>query len=382
MIFRTSVGHDARMASVRRGGRGRRAGRHRHRVRARRRRGVRTLLCRPAPTRAGPPMPARASSRRTRPSATTRAWVDLVPRSPARTTSSSVPNLPGDTGWARCGILQARDARQRRAGVGVGRGTGTRRDRDQSADDARAMVPVLGEIVSARCSTRGGAGRRAQLASHCARAAVELGVEARTGAIDDVVARRRDRRRARRSPADAVVIAGGAWSRRAREISSASTLPVDPVRGQIVHLGVDGHDTGAWPIVQPVFGYYMVPWADARVAVGATVEDAGFDARRHRRAACTKCCARRCASCPGSPPRRCAKCASGSGPVSADDMPILGAAPRRTTTCSSRPATAPNGLLLGPVSGALVADLCRPRPRTRPRPLRTGALSLRFSARA
>ena len=39
---------------------------------------------------------------------------------------------------------------------------------------------------------------------------------------------------------------------------------------------VPEHDTARWPIVQQVYGHYMVPWDDRRVAVGATVEDAGF----------------------------------------------------------------------------------------------------------
>src|SRR4029078_11666434 len=48
--------------------------------------------------------------------------------------------------------------------------------------------------------------------------------------------------------------------------------------GEIAHLGVTAHYTGSWPIVQQVYGHYMVPWDDHRVAVGATVEDAGYAA--------------------------------------------------------------------------------------------------------
>ena len=104
------------------------------------------------------------------------------------------------------------------------------------------------------------------------------------------------------------------------------TLPVGPLRGQIIHLGVAGHDTGAWPIVQPVFGYYMVPWADARVAVGATVEDAGFAAdvtaggvhdvlRETLRVM------------PGLASATLREVRVGLRPVSIDDTPILGALP-------------------------------------------------------
>ena len=120
-------------------------------------------------------------------------------------------------------------------------------------------------------------------------------------------------------------------------------------------MGVAGHDTGAWPIVQPVYGYYMVPWADHRVAVGATVEDVGFAAdvtaggvhdvlRETLRVM------------PGLAGATWVKSASGCG-RSASTMRRYSARCRASRTCSWPPGTAPNGLLLGPVSGALVADV-------------------------
>ena len=133
-----------------------------------------------------------------------------------------------------------------------------------SAADARAMVPVLGDVVRALHHP---AAARVDGRSICAalrRAAVQHGVDVREESVDDV----------RVLAADVVVIVGGAWTDEIA-LQLGVTLPVGPLRGQIVHLGVSEHDTAPWPIVQPVFGYYMVPWADGRVAVGATVEDAG-----------------------------------------------------------------------------------------------------------
>jgi D-amino-acid dehydrogenase len=76
-----------------------------------------------------------------------------------------------------------------------------------------------------------------------------------------------------------VVIAGGAWSRSfARQL--CFELPVTPMKGQIIHMDLGGADTGSWPIVQPVFSHYLVPWPDGRVACGGTLEPkAGFDTR-------------------------------------------------------------------------------------------------------
>jgi D-amino-acid dehydrogenase len=74
--------------------------------------------------------------------------------------------------------------------------------------------------------------------------------------------------------ADAVVVAAGAW---VRELVD---LPVEPQRGQIAHLLLDGVDTGGWPSVLPLADHYLVPFEGGRVVVGATRETgSGFDPR-------------------------------------------------------------------------------------------------------
>lgn len=270
-------------------------------------------------------------------------WVGLV-RAAGAHYEQLIPKLGGGTGWERCGILQlaTRESDVSAWEWVAERATGAT---EITPEDARAMVPVLADVVralhhpaAARVDGRlmCAALRRAAVADH--------GVEVREESVDDV----------RALPADAVVIAGGAWTAKvARQLDVK--LPVGPLRGQIIHLGVAGHDTGSWPIVQPVYGYYMVPWADARVAVGATVEDVGFDAdvtaggvhdvlRETLRVL------------PGLASATMREVRVGLRPVSIDDSPILGALPGVPDVFVATGHGA-NGLLLGPVSGALVADL-------------------------
>jgi len=79
--------------------------------------------------------------------------------------------------------------------------------------------------------------------------------------------------------AGTVVIAGGAWSQ-AFGTQLGIEIPVVPQRGQIIHLGLPGTDTTAWPMLSAFRGDYMVSLPDSRVAVGATRET-GVDFHPH-----------------------------------------------------------------------------------------------------
>ena len=59
-----------------------------------------------------------------------------------------------------------------------------------------------------------------------------------------------------------VIIAGGAWSADFGAQLDAR-IPIEPQRGQIIHLKLDGTDTRAWPIVEAFHGHYMVAWPTA-----------------------------------------------------------------------------------------------------------------------
>jgi glycine oxidase len=76
--------------------------------------------------------------------------------------------------------------------------------------------------------------------------------------------------------ADQVVLATGAWAGRARWLPEGARPPVRPVHGEILQLQGSATEPVAERIVATQW-VYVVPRADGRVVVGATVEERGFD---------------------------------------------------------------------------------------------------------
>jgi D-amino-acid dehydrogenase len=152
-----------------------------------------------------------------------------------------------------------------------------------------------------------------------------------------------------------VVVAGGAWS---EELGTALgvPLPVSPLKGQIVHLALPDTDSRSWPIVQPVLSFYLVPWAEGRVACGGTLEaEAGFD---HRVTAdgllqLLRECLR---TAPGLAAATMVEVRVGSRPATRDGRPVVGRLPGWTNVFAAT-GHGTEGLLLGPYSAAVVADL-------------------------
>jgi D-amino-acid dehydrogenase len=281
-------------------------------------------------------------------------WVELV-LAAGRHYDALLTRLGPDTGWARCGILQlaTRDTDISAWEWVAEHATGAT---EISADDARAMVPVLGKVVRALHHPRAARVDGRLMCAALRRGADQHGVQTRAGSVDEVragdpatVVVDGDSIRA-----SAVVIAGGAWTRRLGEQLGVH-LPVGPVRGQIAHLGVADHDTGNWPIVQQVYGHYMVPWADHRVAVGATVEDAGF-APDVTAGGVNEIMREALRVMPGLASATLGEVRVGLRPTSIDDAPVLGRLPGVANVLVATGHGA-NGLLLGPISGALVADV-------------------------
>jgi D-amino-acid dehydrogenase len=154
-------------------------------------------------------------------------------------------------------------------------------------------------------------------------------------------------------PAGAVAIAGGAWSAEFDRVLGVE-IPVTPLKGQIVHLALPGTDSRHWPIVQPVLGFYLVPWPDGRVACGGTMEAAeGFDDRptAHGVHQLLRECLR---TAPGLSAATVVETRVGSRPATPDDRPILGPVPGWTNAFVATGHGA-EGLLLGPYSALLVA---------------------------
>jgi glycine oxidase len=152
--------------------------------------------------------------------------------------------------------------------------------------------------------------------------------------------------------AAAVVVAAGSWSGGIAIEQMDVSLPIKPVRGQLLHL--------SWCGTAPkrvIWGErcYVVPWGDGTVLVGATVEDAGFD----ERATVAGILGLLEAACELLPAARDAGLSAvkvGLRPASPDELPLIGPSevlPNVTYATGHYR----NGILLAPLTAELVADL-------------------------
>ncbi|MBI4266504.1 MAG: FAD-dependent oxidoreductase, partial [Acidobacteria bacterium] len=153
------------------------------------------------------------------------------------------------------------------------------------------------------------------------------------------------------SSADAVVIAAGSWSG-AISIAPAPPAPVKPIRGQLLHLHFPQP-----PIARVVFSTsgYLVPWQDGSVLVGATSEDVGFDE------SATVAGVRGLVDfarelLPAADRARFGEVRVGLRPETADELPVIGASSRMRGVYYAT-GHYRNGVLLAPLTAAMVADL-------------------------
>lgn len=173
--------------------------------------------------------------------------------------------------------------------------------------------------------------------------------------------------------ADAVVVAGGAWT---NDLLGALGLgvPVAPQRGQITHLTLPGVDTTHWPSVHPLSHHYLVAFDGSRVAVGATRETgSGFDARVTA-AGQLQVLQDALSVAPGLADATVLETRVGLRPLAEDTLPIVGAVPGHEGLFVATGYGAA-GLTMGPLLGDALARsvLGEPAPELddlRPRPTR------------
>jgi glycine oxidase len=147
---------------------------------------------------------------------------------------------------------------------------------------------------------------------------------------------------------DMVVLAAGAWVTELRGLPRP--IPVEPVRGQMISYA-------AAPLSHVTYGPggYLVPRADGRTVVGATMERTGFDDATTPEAATSL--ARAAAEL--SPPFAGARVLdqwSGLRPVTPDFLPIIGRDPEHPSLLYAC-GHSRNGILLAPVTAVAVAAL-------------------------
>ncbi|HEY3505930.1 MAG TPA: FAD-dependent oxidoreductase [Actinocatenispora sp.] len=154
--------------------------------------------------------------------------------------------------------------------------------------------------------------------------------------------------------ADAVVVAAGAWT---PDLVAGTGVAVDvtPQRGQIVHLGLSGVDTSAWPVVLPQTSHYLLAFDDSRVVVGATRETgSGFD-HRVTAAGLAEVLSEALSVAPGLAAATHLETRIGFRPMGSSVTPLLGPVPGLPGLVVLTGLGA-GGLTMGPYAGRLAAS--------------------------
>jgi glycine oxidase len=223
-------------------------------------------------------------------------------------------------------------------------------------DEARRVEPALPDtIVGALLSPMHGYVAVTALTEALAWAALRHGAEIETGRQVRSIERRGGTWAVTAEnetwTADSIVIAAGSWT---GQLGGVPSLPraVKPVRGQLVRL--------MWHrphLAHVLWGKdcYVVPWQDGTVLVGATVEDVGFD-ERTTAAGVRDLLDAVCDLLPEAWGATFLEARAGLRPATADGLPVIG---RSTEAPGVIYATGHyrNGVLLAPLTAAIVADL-------------------------
>ncbi len=149
------------------------------------------------------------------------------------------------------------------------------------------------------------------------------------------------------------VLAAGAWSSDLVRRALGLELGVEPVRGQMLLLEAPPGALDA--MVIGCGGRYLIPRADGRVLVGSTLEHVGFD-RRTTAGAVRSLLDAALRLAPGLASATLVRAWAGLRPSTPDRLPYIGR-PAGVDGLVVATGHYRNGLVLTPVTGALVADL-------------------------
>jgi len=163
-----------------------------------------------------------------------------------------------------------------------------------------------------------------------------------------------------RIEADAVILAAGAWAP-ALLAPLGLTLAIEPQRGQIVHLRMEGVETDGWPVVLPPGSHYLLAFEGGRVVAGATRErGAGFDCRVTA-AGQAEVLNQALAVAPGLGHATVIETRIGFRPLGPDARPLLGAVAGMDGLVIGN-GMGPSGLTIGPFAGRLLAQVALGQP--------------------
>jgi D-amino-acid dehydrogenase len=163
-----------------------------------------------------------------------------------------------------------------------------------------------------------------------------------------------------RIPADRVIVTAGAWVNQTLR-STNSVLPIEPQRGQIVHLRLDDTPTQDWPVILPPGSHYIVPFDDGRIVAGATRETGtGFD-YRVTAAGQMEVLSEALRIAPGLQAAAVLETRVGFRPASLAARPLLGWM-KGIDGLAIGNGLGAAGLTIGPFAGRLLADLVTEQP--------------------
>lgn len=155
---------------------------------------------------------------------------------------------------------------------------------------------------------------------------------------------------------DAVVAATGAWTRSFLP-ETGPAVPVEAQRGQIMHISLDGADTGRWPVVLPgTSGHYLVPFDGGRIVAGATRETGSGLDYRVTPAGLAEILGEALAVAPGLADGTYLETRVGFRPVGPGIRPLLGPLPGLDGLIVATGLGA-TGLTMGPLAGELAAQV-------------------------
>jgi D-amino-acid dehydrogenase len=280
----------------------------------------------------------------------------------------------GDTGYAACGLLRVAVSDEEVAAMESWRARLAERQQrwgvpqaddlsEVSPGEARALFPPLGAVQRALYFRKAARVDGRLLSEALLRAATQRGLTARRGGAERLVIGGAGQQTVSGVIADGetlsagcVIIAGGAWS----PVFGAPLgvdIPITPLRGQIIHLGLPGVDTTDWPIVEPFHSNYLVCWPDSRVVAGATREQAGFTPQMTA-GGVHEVLSEALRVAPGLASAEIRDIRVGLRPATPDQLPVIGSVPgvEGIYLATGMGAT---GLHLGPYSGKLAADWVR-----------------------
>jgi D-amino-acid dehydrogenase len=155
--------------------------------------------------------------------------------------------------------------------------------------------------------------------------------------------------------ADCVVVTAGVWATSLLSPLGVA-LPIEPQRGQIVHLHLPGLNTRDWPVVLPAGSHYLLAFDNSRVVAGATRESGvGFD-YRITASGQAEVLAEALKLAPGLAAATIIETRVGFRPVGPSVRPLLGGVDGLDGLLIGNGLGAA-GLTIGPFAGRLLADM-------------------------